>query len=95
MVKVDTIEGVVDDTLWLHYDMESDVLYLRLVKDRDAATYSEESEEGFLRVRREDNDAVAGLTVVHWWGRFGQGQLPDSIHALEDAIAPWAERLAG
>lgn len=95
MVKVDTIEGVVDDTLWLHYDMEGDVLYLRLVSDRDAATYSEETEDGILRVRREDNDAVAGLTVINWWKRFGQGTLPDSIHALEDAIAPWAERLAG
>lgn len=95
MVKVDAIEGVVDDALWLHYDMQGDVLYLRLVQDRDAITYSEETEDGMLRVRREDNDAVAGLTVVNWWKRFGRGALPDSIQALENAIAPWAKRLAG
>ena len=94
MVKVDTIEGVVDDSLWLHYDMTNDVLYLRLVKDRDAPTYSEETEDGILLVRRQDNDDVAGMTVVNWWKRCGSGPLPDSIQELADAIGPWADRLA-
>jgi len=94
MVKVDAIEGVVDDILWLHYDMENDVLYLRLVEDRDAQAYSEETEDGVLLVHREDNDAVAGMTVVNWWKRFGDGALPDSIHMLAEAIGPWAQKLA-
>ncbi len=88
------IEGVVEGTLWCHYDLANDVLYLRLLRDRQASTYSEETEDGYLIVRREDNDEVAGLTVVGWWKRFGTGKLPDSIHELEQAIEPWARKLA-
>lgn len=94
MVKVDTIEGLVDDVLWCHYDISNDVLYLRLVKHRQAPAYSEETDDGLLLVRRQDTDDVAGLTVVNWWKRFGKGELPDSIHELERAIEPWARRLA-
>ena len=53
-VKVDTIEGVLDDILWGHY----------------------------------------GRTIVNWWKRFGTGKLPDSIAELEQAIEPWARRVA-
>lgn len=94
MVKVDAIEGVVDGVLWCHYDIENDVLYLRLVAHRDAPAYSEETEDGLLLVRRQDDDVVAGMTIVNWWKRFGNGALPDSIHELEQAIDPWAQRLA-
>lgn len=93
MVKVDAIEGVVDDVLWLHYDIENDVLYLRLIKDRDAPAYSEETEDGALIVRREDNGEVAGMTIINWWQRYGAGPLPDSIHKIEEAFHPWAQRL--
>ena len=31
---MDTIEGV-DNTVWYHYDMSNDVLYLRLVSKRN------------------------------------------------------------
>ncbi len=94
MVKVDTIEGTVDGVLWCHYDISGDVLYLRRVEDRQAPAYSEETEDGLLLVRRQDNDQVVGITVVSWWKRFGGGQLPDSIHELERAIEPWARKLA-
>ena len=94
MVKVDAIECILDDVLWCHYDLTNDVLYLKLVKHRDASAYSEETEEGFLVARREDNDEVAGMTIVNWWKRFGQGEIPDSIHELERAIEPWADKLA-
>ena len=94
MVKVDTIEGVVDDSLWCHYDLTNDVLYLRAVAHRGAAAYSEETEDGLIVVRRQDNDAVAGLTIVNWWKRFGSGALPDSIHELAEAIEPWARKVA-
>jgi uncharacterized protein YuzE len=93
MVKVDAIEGTVDGVLWCHYDIENDVLYLRIESQRDAETYAEETDEGLL-LRRLDNDEVAGLTVVNWWKRFGTGQLPDSIHAIERAIEPWAKKFA-
>lgn len=94
MVKVDTIEGTVDGVLWCHYDLASDVLYLRLVAERNTPVLAEETTDGLLLERREDTDKVVGITVVSWWKRFGNGKLPDSIHALERAIEPWAKRLA-
>jgi hypothetical protein len=66
----------------------------RLVDHRQAHAYSEETEDGLLTVRRQDNDQVVGITVVNWWRRFGTGPLPDSIQELERAIEPWAQRLA-
>jgi hypothetical protein len=94
MVKVDTIEGVVDDRLWCHYDITNDVLYVRDIRYRDVPCYSEETDEGFLLVRRQDSDEVAGMTIVNWWKRFGTGELPDSIRELGKAIEPWVRRLA-
>ena len=94
MVKVDTIEGTVGDVLWCHYDLANDVLYLRLAAHRDAKTYAEETADGFLQLRREDDDTVVGITVVNWWKRYGRGAFPDSIRELEQAIEPWAKKLA-
>ena len=94
MVKVDVIEGIVEGVLWCHYDVANDVLYLRLVADRDAPTFSEETTDGYLLNRRQDNRKTVGLTVVGWWKRFGTGKLPDSIRQLEQAIEPWAKKLA-
>jgi len=94
MVKVDAIEGTVDNVLWYHYDLDADVLYLRWAAHRSTATYAEETSEGVLLLRREDNDAVVGLTVVSWWKRCGGGALPDSIAELERRIEPWARKLA-
>jgi hypothetical protein len=94
MVKVDVIEGTVDDVLWCHYDLTGDVLYLRLTKERDTPTYAEETDEGFLLLRRQDDDAAVGLTIVNWWTRFGSGALPDSLRELEQRIEPWARKLA-
>jgi hypothetical protein len=94
MVTVDTIEGTINDVLWYHYDLTDDVLYLRLAQYRDTATYAEETDDGFLCIRRQDNDEAVGLTVVSWWKRFGSGRLPDSIRKIERAIEPWAKKVA-
>jgi len=94
MVKIDAIEGTADDVLWYHYDLGSDVLYLRLAEHRETPTYAEETDDGFLLLRRQDNDDVVGLTVVNWWKRFGRGAFPDSLHELEQQIAPWVKKLA-
>jgi uncharacterized protein YuzE len=94
MVKVDAIEGTVDDVLWYHYDLDADVLYLRMAAHGATATYAEETSEGFLLLRREDNNAVVGLTIVSWWKGCGGGALPDSIAELERRIEPWARKLA-
>jgi len=94
MIRVDTIGAVLDNIVWCQYDAGNDVLYLQLVAGCDAATYSEETDDGLLLVRREDNDAVAGMTIVNWWKRFGGQDFPDSIHAFEQAVEPWARRVA-
>jgi hypothetical protein len=94
MVKTDTLEGTVDQVLWYHYDLDNDVLYLRLAAQREVPTYAEETPEGLLLLRRQDNDEAVGLTIVNWWKRFGKGSLPDSIRKLEQSIEPWARRLA-
>ena len=93
-VLTDTLEGTIDGAVWYHYDLGNDVLYVRLACCRDVETVSEESPDGFLLLRRQDNGQVAGLTVVNWWKRFGQGELPGSIHELERWIEPWGRRLA-
>lgn len=94
MGKIDTIEGTVSDVLWYHYDLANDVLYLRLAAHHDTPTYAEETKDGFLMLRAEQDDQIVGMTVINWWKRFGQGALPDSLRNIEQAIEPWARRLA-
>ena len=94
MVITDAIEGVVDGAFWFHYDLSNDVLYLRLASQRDTATVGEETQDGFVLLLDAETDEPVGLTVVNWWKRFGRGDRPDSIAALQDAIEPWAKRVA-
>ena len=97
MVNTDAVEGTIGEgaaSLWFHYDVTSDVLYLRLAAERDTETLAEESDEGFVVLRRSSDDKPVGLTVVSWWKRFGSGARPDSFSQLERAIEPWADRVA-
>lgn len=93
-VRTDAIEGVIDDTVWFHYDLAGDVLYMRLAAHRDAAAVGEETPDGFILLRREADDQPIGLTIVNWWQRFGNGVLPDSIRQLETQIEPFIHRIA-
>lgn len=97
MVSTDAVEGTIGSgpaALWFHYDIASDVLYLRLAADRDAQTLAEETPDGFLLLRRSSDDTPVGLTIVNWWKRYGAGGRLDSLRQLEQAIEPWAEKLA-
>jgi hypothetical protein len=94
MVVTDTLEGVVDGALWFHYDLTNDVLYVREASHRDAACVGEETGEGLILLKDPQSDRTVGLTVVNWWKRFGQGQIPDSISELQSLIEPWARRVA-
>ena len=94
MVTVGAIEGIVDDVLAYHYDVVNDVLYLRLDRHRETPTHAEETADGFLLLRRQDNNEVVGMTVVNWWKRFGKGALPDSLREIQRHIEPWAKKLA-
>jgi len=91
---IDTLEGIINSRLWYHYDVVRDVLYLRLADARDAATVAEETDDGLLLLRREDNEAIVGITVINWWRRYGQGDLPDSLRELHRRIEPWGKRIA-
>lgn len=93
-IVTDTVEGVINGTLSYHYDIVNDVLYLRLLSERDTPTVAEETADGFLLLRRESDDSPVGLTIVSWWKRFGQGDPPDSIKELERHVEPWARKLA-
>ena len=94
MVKTDTIEGIVDDALRFHYDISSDVLYLRLVADEKHTSYGDLTDEGDILLRDEKTDKPIGLTVVSWWKRFGHGSLPDSISEIQRQIEPLARKIA-
>jgi hypothetical protein len=99
MAMIEAIEGSTNDArfggLWFHYDVRNDVLYIRLLERRDDEVHGEETDDGFVMLRTIDNDDVAGMTVVNWWKRFGQGQmLPDSMGAIAAKIEPWTKRLA-
>ncbi len=93
MVRTDMIEGTIDQALWFHYDMASDVLYLRLAEGRDRPAVGEENDEGIIVLTDEQTNQCIGLTIVNWWKRYGQDELPDSIQMLERFIEPWASRL--
>jgi hypothetical protein len=90
---MDTIEGTIDAHLWYHYDMDNDVLYLRLASQRDVEAFGEETPDGFILLRNADND-VAGMTVVDYWRRFGEGRLQDvPLKTLSASIAARAQSL--
>jgi hypothetical protein len=94
MVTVDTIEGIIDQFLWFHYDLTADVLYLRLKSARESEAVGEEMPDGTILLTDAETDRPIGLTVVNWWKRFGRGAVPDSLSEIQASIAPWAGKLA-
>lgn len=94
MVAIDTLEGLINHSLWYHYDVTDDVLYLRLNARRDAEAVGEETDDGFILLRDAETDEAIGLTVVNWWRRFGHGTLPDSISEIHRLIEPLASKVA-
>jgi hypothetical protein len=94
MIKIDTLEGIIDDALHFHYDIFADVPYLRLLTVEGSPTYGDISDDGEILLRDETTDRPVGLTVVSWWKRFGQGALPDSIAEIQSQIEPLAKTVA-
>jgi hypothetical protein len=95
MVALDTIEGIINNSLWFHYAVIDDVLYLRLNGARDIEAIGEETDDSLTLLRDEVTDRPVGLTIVNWWKRFGQGALPDSLKEIEQYIEPWGNRIVG
>ena len=94
MVTVDTLEGVINNSLWYHYDVGNDVLYLRLASRRSGEALGDETDDGLILLRDALTNDPVGLTIVSWWKRFGHGPLPDSISEIQRQIEPWANKLA-
>jgi hypothetical protein len=92
-VATDTLEGTVNHVFWYHCDLSNDVLYLRLLNERETETYADEAQDGVLLLHRMDNDALVACTFVNWWKRFGSGER-DSIKELEKHIEPCTHRLS-
>lgn len=90
-MAVDTIEGVLQDVLHYHYDVEADVLYLRLCAAVGQEVYGEEDEHGFHVMRLLTDDRAVGMTVVGFWRQFGDQtqpltQVPDWERRLERTV---------
>ncbi len=94
MVRIETLEGLIDGRLWYHYDVASDVLYLRLASQREVEAVGEETDDGFILLRDPQSGGSIGLTIVSWWKRFGAGSLPDSITEIQQRIEPLACKIA-
>jgi hypothetical protein len=94
MVSVDTLEGIIDNILWFHYDVGNDVLYLRQSEHRQTDVVGEETPDGFLLMRSLDTNQIVGLEIVNWWKRYGKGPLPDSLAQVAKMIEPWRGRVA-
>lgn len=93
ITTIDTVEGYVDNALWYHYDVGNDVLYLQLVSTRGQETFGEETPDGFILMRTDD-DKIAGMTIVNWWKRFGKGSIERiSFKSLESYVAQSARQL--
>ena len=95
MVTDDTIEGIVSNSLWFHYDFGNDVLYVRLVSQRDTPALGEEQPDGTILLRTEADDRLVGVTVVNWWRRFGSGCLPDSLSDIGKKVEAFAGHARG
>ncbi len=94
MNTLETIEGIIGNRVSFHYDVASDVLYLRLSEKKQVPTLGEETDDGLIELREEATDEVVGVTVVHWLARFGGGSLPDSLAELTRRVEPMTARLA-
>ncbi len=93
MVVAETLEGLIDQLVWFHYDIPGDVLYLSLEQYRKSPSFGEDTPDDLILFRHAETDEPIGLTIVSWWKRFGQGPLPDSLDEIARAIEPWAAKI--
>src|ERR1044071_1178658 len=66
MVAIETLEGLIDRTMWFHYNVSGDVLYLRVASERDTATLGEETDDGFILLRDAETSAATTKGAVEW-----------------------------
>ena len=87
IVEADTLQGIIDDSVWFHLDIRNDVLYLRDPKTISCPVFGEETPSGSTLLRSESG-AVAGMTFTDYWKQFGSGILSaNSISAVQENVA--------
>ena len=87
-IKSNMIEGTIEDTIWFHYDLDNDVLYMRYVSMEGHRAFGEETDEGFTEFYTED-DRFVGMTIIYFWKQFGKGALADASHNDIRAKVEW------
>jgi len=84
---LDAVQGVVGGAIKFHFDLTSDILYLRLLEQAETPAYSEETKDGYFLVRALDTDAVIGMTILGYWEHFGRKALPElSLEELQAMV---------
>lgn len=91
---LDALQGIISGAIKFHFDLTSDILYLRLLKKAEAPAYSEETDDGYILVRDLKTDEVIGMTILGYWERFGHKALPEvSLEELQAMVQEAAAHL--
>jgi len=54
MVRIDTLEGIIDNVVDYHYDFFADVLYLRLLSDMQTPSLGQLADSGDIELHEEN-----------------------------------------
>ncbi|MBK8395047.1 MAG: hypothetical protein IPL26_07340 [Leptospiraceae bacterium] len=93
MVITDTIEGIINNLIWFHYDLLNDVLYIRKKDFLKKDTFSEQRNDGILVITASDSETPVGYTVVNWWKKSEKKEIPDSLKEITSLIESYTIRL--
>ena len=93
MTVPSSLEGYINGDYWYHYDMDNDVLYLKNKDFLQSETLGEENDDGIIEERYASTGKLVGITIVNWWKRFGDGELPESFIELGSRIEPFTKQV--
>jgi hypothetical protein len=93
-VTARSVEGVWENALHYHLNLDNDVLCVRLLSNMDTEAYDEDTPEGLTLLRALDDDAVVGMVIISYWKRFGEGDVAGTtLRALEKKVEQFAGHL--
>lgn len=93
-LTIDRLDGFVGEGIRYHFDVRSDVMYLRFADSMASESYGEETPDGFIVLRTLAGDDIVGVTVVGYWERFGHGRVEDTpVSEVVAGVRQVAERM--